>query len=241
MASRQTGLPDSTRIDVEEFALSFHRSASTRMLLASGAVTSVVFLAVLLIEGIRRPGYDPTYHTGSALSLGDRGWIQRVNFLQLGIGMVAFAFGVHRTLGDKLGSILLGIFGLGMMASGAFVMDRMRGYPPGIPPGTPSELSRQHRIHDASGPIACFAILGACLALARRLNGVWRRYTLATAVAGFLFTIGTAISWQRDASKTGLVQRALLVVCLGWNVLLGVHLIDQSRTRGDFGNGSETS
>lgn len=68
----------------------------TDTLLIVGVVTAMVFVAVLLIEGTLRPGYDPTYHTGSELSLGDRGWIQIANFLQMGLGMLAFAVGVNR-------------------------------------------------------------------------------------------------------------------------------------------------
>jgi hypothetical protein len=41
----------------------------TETLLLVGAAAAVVFLAVLLIEGALRPGYDPIYHTGSELVL----------------------------------------------------------------------------------------------------------------------------------------------------------------------------
>lgn len=241
IASEQARTHDSISTDATRLIHPLERAISTQLMLASGGVTAVVFLTVLLIEGARRPGYDPAYHTGSALSLGDRGWIQIANFLQLGMGMLAFAVGVRRTLDDTIGSTLLGIFGLGIAAAGAFVMDRMRGYPPGTPPGTPSKLSWHHRVHDASGPIAFFTIFGACLALARRLNRVWRLYTLATAAVGFLFTIGTAVAWQRDASKTGLIQRGLLFVYLGWIALLGTHLAKRSRKRDNIGHRSESS
>lgn len=40
----------------------------TETLLIVGVAAAVVFVAVLLIEGALRPGYDPTYHTGSELS-----------------------------------------------------------------------------------------------------------------------------------------------------------------------------
>ena len=66
----------------------------TQTLLIVG-VAAAMFVAILLIEGMLRPNYNPTYHMGSALSLGDRGWIQVVNFLQLGLGMFAFAVGVY--------------------------------------------------------------------------------------------------------------------------------------------------
>ena len=208
----------------------------TQFLLAVGVVTAVVFVAVMLIEGALRSGYDPTYHTISMLTLGGRGWIQIANFLQVGLGMLVFAVGVHRTLGDTVGSALLGIFGLGIVASGVFRPDPMRGYPPGTPSGTPAELSWQHQIHNAAGPIAFLVLLGACLALSRRLHGSRRLYTIITAVAGFLFTIGTAVAWQSDAANTGLVQRGLIVVYLSWIALLGIHLIGQLRTRDNQGN-----
>lgn len=52
----------------------------TETLLIAGVGAALVFVAVLLIEGALHR-YDPTYHTGSELSLGDRGWIQIANFL----------------------------------------------------------------------------------------------------------------------------------------------------------------
>jgi hypothetical protein len=68
-----------------------------------------VFLAVLFVEGTRRPGYDPVYHTGSELELGERGWLQRASFLLMGTGVLAFAAGVHETLDTLLAAVLLGI------------------------------------------------------------------------------------------------------------------------------------
>jgi len=197
----------------------------TEIPLLVGVSTAVVFVAVLFVEGARRAGYDPTYHTGSELSLGDRGWIQTANFLQMGVGMFAFALGVDRTLDAPVGAALLGIFGVGMVVAGVFRPDPLRGYPPEAPNGTRDGVSVNHRIHDViSGPVAFLAIFGACLVLAGRLDGVWRLYTLLTAIVGLVLTVGTALSYQRDAAKTGLVQRALILVYWSWIVLLGLHL-----------------
>ena len=174
----------------------------TETLLVVGAAAGAVFVAVLLIEGALRPGYDSTYHTGSALSLGERGWIQIANFLQLGLGMFAFAVGVHQTLNSVVGAVLVAIFGLGAIVAGVFRMDPMRGYPPGAPTGTPAELTWHHKVHDVAGPIMFLAILGACLALAGHLQGPWRLYTVLTAVAGLALTITMAVAWQKDAGNT---------------------------------------
>lgn len=193
-------------------------------MLILGTVSALLFVAVLLIEGALRPGYNPTYHIGSALCLGRRGWIQRANFLQLGLGMFAFALGVVKSLNTVGGAVLMAIFGLGALVAGTFRMDPMRGYPPGTPAGTPTEFTWHHRLHDLAGPVMFFAIGGACLALAGHLHGRWRIYTLLTAIAGFALTISTVVAWRIDARNTGLLQRVLLLVYCGWIVLIGVHL-----------------
>jgi hypothetical protein len=201
---------------------------TAEVLLLLGMAAAVVFVAVLLIEGALRPGYDPNYHTGSELELGERGWIQRASFLQLGVGMWAFATGVHGTTGSVAASLLLAVFGLGSIVAGVFAPDPVRGYPLGAPSGPPAELTRQHKIHHAAGPIMFLAIFGACLALAGRLQAPWQVYTLLTAVAGFALTAWTALAYQRDAANTGLVQRGLIIVYLSWIVLLGIHLATRS-------------
>ena len=197
----------------------------TETLLIVGVAAAVVFVAVLLIEGTLRRGYDPAYHTGSALSLGDRGWIQVANFLQLGMGAFAFAVGVHRALNSVVAAVLVAIFGLGAIVAGVCRMDPMRGYPPGSQAGTPTTLTWHHQAHDVAAAIMFLAIFGACIALAGRLQGRWQLYTILTAVAGLALTISTAIAWQKDAKNTGLVQRALILVYYAWIVLLGVHLL----------------
>ena len=169
----------------------------TETLLIVGVAAAVVFVAVLLIEGAVRPGYDPTYHTGSELELGERGWIQRANFFLMGGGVFAFAVGVQQTLDSISGAVLLAIFGFGLIVAGAFAPDPIRGYPPG----------------------------GACLTLAGGLDGSWRMYTVLTAIVGLALTVWTALAFQRDAANTGLVQRALILVYWSWIVLLGLHLV----------------
>jgi hypothetical membrane protein len=90
----------------------------TELLLLVAVSAALVFVFVVLIEGALRPGYDPTYHTGSELELGTRGWVQRVNFLLMGAGSLAFAVGVYRTLDSIVGAVLLAIFGLGLIVAG---------------------------------------------------------------------------------------------------------------------------
>jgi len=50
------------------------------LLLIIGIATAVVFLVVMFFEGALRPHYSPAYHTGSELTLGDRGWRSPTSF-----------------------------------------------------------------------------------------------------------------------------------------------------------------
>jgi len=195
----------------------------TELFVLLGVGAAVTFLAVLLIEGALRPGYRPMYHTGSELELGERGWIQRASFMLMGIGMIAYAVGVGWAMNTVTGAVLLATFGFGLTVAGVFPPDPLRGYPPSAATEAQAGVTWQHQIHHVvGGPVAFLALLGACLTLAGRLEGVWRLYTLLTGVAGLALTIWTALAYQKDAAKTGLIQRGLILVYWLWIVLLGI-------------------
>jgi hypothetical membrane protein len=204
---------------------------TTELLLLAGVVAAVAFVAVLLTEGALRPGYDPSYHTGSELELGARGWIQRTSFFVMGVCVIGYAIGVQRSLDTTLGAVLLALFGLGLIVAGVFAPDPVRGYPPGAPTNREADLTWQAKIHDVSGPIMFLALLGACLVLAGQLPDGWRIYTLVTAGAGFVLTVLMAAAYQKDAAKTGLLQRGLIIVFWSWIVALGMHLVTNPSPR----------
>ena len=163
---------------------------STAALLLYGAAAVVLFVVVMTIEGARRPGYDATYHTGSELELGPGGWIQRANFLLVGSGFAAVAVGVQRTLQTTAGAVLLGVAALGLVMAAIFTPDPVRGYPPGASSRTARPETVHAQLHEVSGPLMTLALFGACVAVARRLDGPWAIYTLATAVVGLVSTAG---------------------------------------------------
>ena len=192
----------------------------TDLLLIIGVITAVVFLVVLFIEGALRTDYNPSYHTGSELTLGERGWVQIANFSQMGVGMFAFALGVNRALDDAVGAILVAAFALGLIVAGIFRPDPLRNYPP----HAVGEVTWRGQLHNASGPLMFLALFAACLILAGSLESPWRIYTVVTAVVGLVLTAWTAVSFQRDAANTGLVQRTLILVYWVWVILTGIHL-----------------
>jgi hypothetical protein len=202
---------------------------TTRRLLACGAIGAVGFVAVFLVDGATRPGYDPTYHPVSALSLGERGWLQTLNFVVTGALMVAFAIGLRRRLrpgpAAAAGPLLIGLFGLSLVASGAFAMDPMRGYPPGTPPGDPGTPSWQHVAHDDLGAVVFLCVPLACFVLARRFarpptRRVWVGYSIATGLAGIALLVVFGLAWEADHPQTGLIQRVMIFVDWTWLGLL---------------------
>src|SRR5664280_1773513 len=99
----------------------------TKLLLACCAVGAPLFVATALIEGAGRAGYEPIREPVSALALGERGWIQRANFVGTGLAMLAGASGLRRSSSARAGSSwgprLVGAYAVGLIGAGLFTMD----------------------------------------------------------------------------------------------------------------------
>ncbi|MFI7134727.1 DUF998 domain-containing protein [Nonomuraea sp. NPDC050153] len=206
-----------------------------KLLLLSGAIGPVVFVAVYLIAGAARPGYSSWHHTISMLSLGDQGWIQIVNFMLYGSLTLCFAVGLRRVLrtgaGSLWGPILFFVVGLGLIAIGPFVTDPILGYPT----ATPAVASLGGSIHNLTSLIVFIALPAACFVLARRFardqwRG-WASYSIATgalAVVFFmLFFAGVSAAGGQDGgtSPAGLFERMPTVILGVWQGLLALRLL----------------
>ena len=93
----------------------------------AGILAPIIFVGVFIAEGFLRSGYDPMSMYISALSLGDRGWIQIANFLVLGLLLFIFTLGLSKEFqtgkASRGGIIALYILSLLFFISGPFVMD----------------------------------------------------------------------------------------------------------------------
>ncbi len=195
------------------------------LLLTSGLVGAVLFVVTVLIDGATRPGYRPLYHPVSALALGSRGWVQTSNFVVTGILMIAAAAGTREALDVTIGPALLALFGVGLVVSGVFTMDPMRGYPPGTEPGTPKVLSRRHQVHDLFGFVVFAALAAAAIAFGLALAGGWKVYSFATAALIVVLIVVFVTAWERDSPRGGLLQRLMILVGWTWVALLCLSLL----------------
>ncbi len=81
-----------------------------KMLAAAGIVGPVLFTVGFLAQGVLRTdfraGYNPMAQTISALTAGPDGWVQQMNFVVLGVLVIAFAVGLYQGMQKTRASVL---------------------------------------------------------------------------------------------------------------------------------------
>jgi Protein of unknown function (DUF998) len=188
----------------------------TRALLACGVVAGPLYVVVALLQVLFRDGFDLGRHPLSLLSLGDLGWIQITNFVVGGLLAVGFAVGLRRVLhpgrGGTWAPLLVGGYGLGLIAGGVFVADPALGFPPGTPDGIPDQFSWHGLLHAFAPPLASLSLIVACFVLVRRFAGLghrrWATYSAATGVACLALS-----AWPNQDTVS---VRLALAVVIGW-------------------------
>jgi hypothetical protein len=197
-----------------------------RALLWCGVVGAVWFVAVFLIEGATREGYDPMRHPISSLSLGHLGWMQQANFLITGLLFLAFAFGLR---GNGLWlPVLMGAVAIGLIGAGLFATDPVNGYPPGaVAVGSTAEI-----LHGLFSLLVFVGLPAACGVATRRFAKAgekgWALYSAATAVAFLVFFFLAGQGFSGDPSFVpvgGLMQRITIVIGWAWIAALALHLL----------------
>lgn len=206
---------------------------ASRGLLRCGAAAGPLFVSVFLVEGARRPDYEPLRHPVSSLSLGRRGWVQVANFAATGMLYLAGAAGLSRWPDpdgcSRLGSVALGATGLGLLGSAAFRTDPISGYPPGTR-DTPSEPTATGAMHNIAALPIFFGIPAAALACAWKFRRAGRRgwslYSAATSVLTLtgmgLFGAGFSQTSPQLTDRAGLLQRVTIATGFAWLTALSI-------------------
>jgi hypothetical membrane protein len=205
----------------------------------AGTLGPMVFLTVLMLAGLVRPGYDPVTTYASDLAVGETGWLQTANFIGFGCLVILFAAGLQRGLDGgralRVSSMLLAITGVGLIVAGVFPTDLI---------GQPSTT------HGAMHFVASLLMFGTLdavffvIVMPLRQDERWAGYARYSTITGIvaaglcIASVAAALpatfnNYQAGplAPWTGLVQRALFVVAFGWIAVLGLRLLRVSRTR----------
>jgi Protein of unknown function (DUF998) len=206
-------------------------TGTTPILLACGAVAGPLFVGVALLQVLTRDGFDLSRHPLSLLSLGDLGWVQIANFVVSGMLAIAFAVGSRRVLhpgrAGRWGPVLLGLYGVGLVAGGVFVADPGAGFPPGAPEGAPEQLSWHGALHAVAPPLAFLSLIVACLVVARRFTAAGERAWSRSSVATAAVCLGL-LAWP---DLDGLSWRLALALTIAWAWVSAVALKWLQRTQ----------
>jgi Protein of unknown function (DUF998) len=203
----------------------------TVLLLAAGIVAGPFYVVLGVIQVLIREGFDPTRHPLSLLSNGRLGWIQILNFLVSGFLVVACAVGMRRAVqrgpGATWGPLLVGAYGVGLIAAGIFVADPMDGFPPGTPSGPPKTISGHGVLHFIAGALGFFSLIAACLVFARRFARLklpsWAAYSAATGVLFFAAFGGIASGSQQ--ARIVIAFTVAVVLVWAWIAAVSARLI----------------
>ena len=193
----------------------------TNALLACGVIAGPIWVVVVIIQMIIRPGFDISRHAVSVLSLGELGWIQITSFIVSGALVIAGAVGMRRALhpgrAGTWGPILIGLYGLGLIAAGIFPPDPMNGFPPGTA-DVPGQMSGHGLLHFLSAAVGFLSlIVAACFVFARRFAGLkqpgWVAYSVVT--GAFFFVTWAALGFT--SARIGWISVLFAVaVASGW-------------------------
>jgi hypothetical membrane protein len=146
----------------------------TRSLLGYGVLAGPFYIVVSLAQALTRDGFDLTRHEWSLLANGPGGWIQVVNLILTGLMVIAAAVGFRRALeggtGARWAPRLLGVYGAGLVAAGAFRADPMLGFPVGTPDGPPVHPTLHSYLHIAAAGVGFLALVAATFVMGARFR-----------------------------------------------------------------------
>ena len=138
-------------------------------------------------------------------------YLTLLGYSALQIGVIATA----TLLGSGLLTLLVGVYGAGLILAGVFVADAGAGFPPGAPTGTP-DLSWHGIVHGIGAVVAFNGAVVACLAFTRRFAALkrwgWVAACVATAAA---VPALTADATAADLSIRLVVATAILASFIG--------------------------
>ncbi|MFB9239489.1 DUF998 domain-containing protein [Plantactinospora siamensis] len=200
--------------------------AITRSLLGYGVIAGPCYVAIALGQALTRDGFDLTRHSWSLLANGAYGWIQIVNFVLTGLMTVAAAVGLRRALrpgrGRAWAPVLIGAYGLSLVAAGIFRADPAQGFPPGTPERTP--VSWHGVLHLVCGAVGFGCLIAACFVLAGRFSREGRRGLAAfSRITGVVFLAGFAGIASGSHGPTTLAFVAAVLLVWAWFSRVSAH------------------
>ncbi|CAA9434152.1 MAG: hypothetical protein AVDCRST_MAG22-3515 [uncultured Rubrobacteraceae bacterium] len=159
----------------------------------------------------------------SELAIGRFGFVQTLAFLAFGIGSLALAVGLRRATkgswGSVVGSVLFGLFGVGVVVDAIFPIDR-GGMQPETVAGT---------VHILAALVAFVCAILAMFVLTRtfKQDAGWQPHWRLSAALATVALV--AFFLPSDGAWAGIFQRLFVGITIAWMVLTAGGLRSTSR------------
>ncbi|GAA4360825.1 hypothetical protein GCM10023088_00330 [Actinomadura verrucosospora] len=195
----------------------------TSRVLVAGALAGPLFFASAVTQMVMRDGFDIRRHPISQLATGDLGWIQIVTFVLAGLGGVALAVGLRRTITEGAGRralpVLVGVFGAGLVAAGLLPMDPENGFPAGTPEGPVDQMSWHGVAHSVAAAVAFTALAIAAAVMTVRCA---RRRAVLPAVLNGAVALVLLVPMSPDHMSLQIALNGL--VAFTWTTVVALSL-----------------
>lgn len=201
-----------------------HQETRSLGLLAAVAIVGLAFFAAtaLLLPLISE--YSLTADYISELVIGRYGYLQTAAFFAAGLGTLALAVGVrdatNGSWGTRLGSALVGLYGVGLILAGILPTDEI-GLAGRVV--SPTSVGTMHSVVSA---LAFVFVIAGMFVLSRtfkrdaRWQAVWP-WSLVLALATL---IGVIVAAPSEGPLVGLIQRTYIGTIIIWQVLVAFWL-----------------
>ena len=180
----------------------------------AGMVGPALFAVVFILQNVVRTDDDAIAEPVSALSIGEYGWVQRLNFVVLGVLLLVFVAALRRGVASSrfgwVGPTLLSVAGAGLFVAATFSLARDE-----------TGAIYDPSFHQVAGTMFFGGTALGLMALSRRLSldPLWRnlsRYILGAGIASIAGgVVINALAIPVDAplhGEVGLIQRIIVLV-----------------------------
>jgi hypothetical protein len=201
-----------------------HQVTRSIGLLAAVAIVGLAFFAAtaLLLPLISEYSLSADYI--SELVIGRYGYLQTAAFFAAGLGTLALAVGVREATngswGTRLGSALVGLYGVGLILAGILPTDEIG------PAGRVVSPTSVGTMHSVVSALAFVFVIAGMFVLSRtfkrdaRWQAVWP-WSLVLALATL---IGVIVAAPSEGPLVGLIQRTYIGTIIIWQVLVAFWL-----------------
>ena len=187
------------------------------------ALISIAYFVIVIVTlHFLRPDLNPISRPTSEYAVGPYGFLMTTAFLSMSVAslslVIGLSKGIPQSARSRIGLILLGIWGVGVLVAMSFPID---------PEGSRQTITGI--IHRINGPLGFLSLTIGTILVSKRFgrDTHWRpiyRTALSLSLVMLAAFIITAVNMATDSGFGGVSQRVFLIVFTTWFILTTLHL-----------------